>query len=51
VDALPRFHAKAVADTQARTEAAIDERNRADEFLSDLDRLLSEGFHETVEAY
>lgn len=40
--ALPNFHAKAVNETQARTQAAKGERDRADEFLSSLDELLSE---------
>ena len=46
---LPKFHAKAIADTQARTESAVDERRRADEFLSSLDDLLSEGVGEIAD--
>jgi hypothetical protein len=42
VSALPSFHTKALADKQADKQTAIDERKRADEFLSTLDELLSD---------
>lgn len=45
---LPSFHTKALADKQADRAALLDERNRADEFLDELDALLSEDQAETV---
>lgn len=48
---IPRFHTKAVEETQARQENAKGERDRANRFLSELDQLLSEGFAEVTDIY
>ncbi len=39
---LPKFHAKANKDAEARRESALDERARAERFLDSLDDLLND---------
>jgi hypothetical protein len=51
VSSLPSFHTKAVEQTQARTESAKGERDKASQFLSELDMILSEGFAEVSDLY
>ena len=42
MSALPNFHTKALADKQAAKAALLDQHKRAEEFLAELDDLLSE---------
>jgi hypothetical protein len=49
MSAISSFHTKAKAESQAKTESAKGERERADRFLSQLDEILSEGFNEVTE--
>ncbi len=39
---LPVFHSRAAREAAARSDAARDEKDRADDFLSELDDLLGE---------
>jgi flagellar basal body-associated protein FliL len=43
------FHTKAASESRAAVEKAKGERDLADEFLTHLDELLSEGFNEVTD--